>query len=91
MRIVAFFLLLCASGLRAQDSRSNGYPAPRSGIVLVDVDKTGRVTGAKMLQTTGDARLDALALNKFKQWHFRSGTAPHVKIPITFTPSGAKY
>jgi hypothetical protein len=35
-----------------------------------------------MLQITADAYLDALALDKFKQWRFKLGvTIPKAKIP----------
>jgi len=94
VKLFALFVFLYGTIAYAQDLdfRWNGYPKPASGIVVVDVDKAGKVTGARMLQTTGDRRLDAMALKTFKKWRFKPGTtAPHVKIPITFAPSGTKY
>jgi TonB family protein len=92
VKLIGLLLLLSALAAHAQDFTWVGYPSPRSGIVMVDVDKTGKVTGAKMAQSTGDPRLDALALKKFKQWRFEAGkTAPHVRIPVTFYVPGAKH
>jgi TonB family protein len=63
-----------------------------TGVVLVDVDqKTGQVTSARMLQSTGHQVLDEAALNAFRQWRFKAGTAREVNIPITFTMRGASY
>ena len=65
----------------------------QSGVVLVDVDPTsGKVTGARILQSTGNAAYDDAAVRKFRQWRFKPGaTARHVKIPITFVPAGNRY
>jgi TonB family protein len=84
-------LLVCICAAHAQDLRWRGYPAPRSGVVLADVDSSGKVTATKMLKSTGDPALDTLALSKFRTWHFKPATAKQIKIPITFTPTGAKY
>ena len=92
MKLIAFLVLLSAFVANAQDFKWIGYPAPRSGIVMVDVDKPGKVIGAKIAQSTGDPRLDALALKKLEQWRFEAGkTAPHVKIPVTFHVPGGKH
>jgi TonB family protein len=57
------------------------------GVVEVSVDpKTGAVTSARMLQSTGNDMLDQSALKAFRQWHFKPGTIPKVKIPIEFNP-----
>ena len=89
---VALFVLLFGTVASAQDFKWIGYPKPASGVVVVDVDRSGKVTAARIAQSTGDPRLDALAVDKFKQWRFKPGAAaPHVKIPITFAPPGAKY
>lgn len=56
------------------------------GVVLVSIDRqTGKVTGARMLTSTGNKQLDGAALEAYSQWRFQSGTAPQVKIPIEFT------
>jgi len=55
------------------------------GVVLVTVDKeTGKVTGARMLQSTGSKQLDSAALEAYSQWRFQPGTVSQVKIPIEF-------
>jgi TonB family protein len=55
------------------------------GVVLVTVDKeTGKVTGARMLQSTGNKLLDGAALEAYSQWRFQPGTVSQVKIPIEF-------
>jgi TonB family protein len=65
------------------------------GVVLVTIDQeTGKVTGARMLQSTGNKLLDGAALETYSQWRFQAGTGSQVKIPIEFAtrpkPSIAK-
>ena len=56
------------------------------GIVLVSIDpKTGSVTGARMLQSTGNQLLDGAALQAYSQWRFEPGSVPQVRMPIEFT------
>jgi TonB family protein len=64
-----------------------------SGIILLEVDvTTGQVTSARMLKSMGHQILDEAALSAFRRWRFQPGKAsPHVKIPITYTMSGASY
>jgi TonB family protein len=55
------------------------------GVVLVTIDQqTGKVTGARMLQSTGNKQLDGAALETYSQWRFQPGTGSQVKIPIEF-------
>ena len=55
------------------------------GVVLVTIDQqTGNVTGARMLQSTGNKQLDGAALEAYSQWRFQPGTGSQVKIPIEF-------
>ena len=55
------------------------------GIVLVTIDQqTGKVTGARMLQSTGNKQLDGAALEAYSQWRFQPGTGSQVQIPIEF-------
>src|SRR5947208_5707163 len=55
------------------------------GVVLVTIDQqTGKVTGARILQSTGNKLLDGAALEAYSQWRFQPGTVSQVKIPIEF-------
>src|SRR6201981_972714 len=55
------------------------------GVVLVTIDQqTCKVTGARMLQSTGNRQLDGAALEAYSQWRFQPGTGSQVKIPIEF-------
>jgi len=55
------------------------------GVVLVTIDQqTGNVTGARMIQSTGNKLLDGAALEAYSQWRFQPGTGSQVKIPIEF-------
>lgn len=55
------------------------------GVVLVTVEKeTGKVTGARMLESTGSQLLDGAALQAYSQWRFQPGTVSQVKLPIEF-------
>jgi TonB family protein len=55
------------------------------GVVLVTIDQqTGKVTGVRMLESTGSKQLDGAALEAYSQWRFQPGTGSQVKIPIEF-------
>jgi TonB family protein len=57
------------------------------GVVLVSIDKrTGNVTGARMLTSTGNQQLDGAALQAYSQWRFdpRTVAVSQLKIPIEF-------
>jgi TonB family protein len=63
-----------------------------TGRVVVGIrisPKTGNVTIAVLLHSSGNAILDNAALSAFRQWRFKPGTDAVVKIPVTFTMSGA--
>ena len=63
-----------------------------SGLVLVHVNAGGYVTSARMLKSTGHRILDEAALKAFRQWRFKPGTVPEVRLPIRYTmsPQSAK-
>src|SRR5262249_61861152 len=57
------------------------------GVVLVTIDQqTGKVTGVRMEQSTGNKQLDGAALEAYSQWRFQPGTGSQVKIPFEFSP-----
>lgn len=66
------------------------------GVVLVTIDKeTGKVTGARMLESTGNQLLDGAALQAYSQWRFKPGSVTQLKMPIEFkkrppTPTSTK-
>ncbi|OLD70987.1 MAG: hypothetical protein AUG90_00180 [Verrucomicrobia bacterium 13_1_20CM_4_55_9] len=63
-----------------------------SGVCVVDVDPgSGSVTSASMAQSIGNSILDNAATSAFRQWRFKPGSVSKVKIPITFTMTGASY
>ena len=63
-----------------------------SGICVVTVDTgSGNVTDATMAKSIGSPILDNSATSAFRRWRFKPGTVSKVKIPITFTMSGASY
>jgi TonB family protein len=63
-----------------------------SGVVLLNVDpRTGYVTSARMLKSTGYHILDQAALDARRQWRFKPGTVRKMRIPFTFTLTGVKY
>ena len=63
-----------------------------SGVCVADVDPgSGNVTSATMAQSIGNPILDNAAVSTFRQWRFRPGTVSKVRIPITFTMTGASY
>lgn len=51
--------------------------------VMVDFEK-GKVQDVKILQTTGDARLDRSVTSTFRKWRFRPHTTHSFKMPFNF-------
>jgi TonB family protein len=73
-------------------------PLNARAVVLLTIDKeTGKVTGAEMLQSTGNKLLDGSALEAYSRWRFDPSTVtvPQLKIPIAFAnrpaPQPAKH
>lgn len=63
-----------------------------SGVCVVSVDTaSGSVTDATMAQSIGSPILDQSTLSAFRRWKFKPGTVSRVKIPITYTMTGASY
>ena len=63
----------------------------RKGVVLVTIDpRTGKVTGARMLTSTGTKQLDGAALETYSKWRFQPGSVPQVKMPIEFATRRAQ-
>jgi len=64
-----------------------------SGVCVLTVDvASGNVTDATMAQSIGSPILDNSTTSTFRRWRFRPGqVAPKVKVPITYTMTGASY
>jgi TonB family protein len=64
-----------------------------SGVAVLSVDTaSGNVTDASMAQSIGSPILDQATVSTFRRWRFRPGAcAPKVKVPITYTMTGASY
>ena len=65
--------------------------ATGSGVIIVSVSPDGSVTSATMGKSTGSPILDNAATSTFRSARFKPGTVPKVRIPITFTLTGASY
>jgi TonB family protein len=56
-----------------------------SGTCVVTVDvATGRVTDARMFQSTRSPVLDKLTIQAFKSWRFKPGTVSQLRVPISY-------
>ena len=64
-----------------------------SGVAVLSVDTaSGNVTDASMAQSIGNPILDNSTVSTFRRWKFAPGKcAPKVKVPITYTMTGASY
>ena len=63
-----------------------------SGVALLNVNSTsGVVTNVVMTQSTGSPILDNAATSAFNRWRFKPGTVTKVRVPITFTLTGAQF
>jgi TonB family protein len=64
-----------------------------SGVAVLSVDTaSGNVTEASMAQSIGNPILDNSTVSTFRRWRFQPGKcAPKVKVPITYTMTGASY
>lgn len=87
------------SGRAAMISKGNiqyPYEAKRSrmtgsGVAVVSVSSSGSVTSVTIGKSTGNAILDNAAVSGLRNARFKPGTVPTVKIPFTFTLTGAQY
>ncbi|HEX4639470.1 MAG TPA: TonB family protein [Chthoniobacterales bacterium] len=63
------------------------------GVAVLSVDTaSGNVTDASMGQSIGNPILDNATISTFRRWRFAPGKcAPKVKVPITYTMTGASY
>lgn len=62
-----------------------------SGVCVLTLDPGGSVTNATMAQSIGSPILDNATVSTFRRWRFRPGMYSKVKVPITYTLTGASY
>ena len=56
-----------------------------SGLCVMLVDTaSGKVTTAMMAESTGNAILDKVTTDTFRQWRFKPGTVSQVRVPVTY-------
>jgi len=72
------------------EARAKGLTG--SCVVNVRIDpRTGFVTSASILKSTGYDVLDRAALDAVRQWHFKPQAKTTAEIPIRFTPNGVVF
>ena len=63
-----------------------------SGVCVLTIDPgSGNVTDASMAQSIGSPILDNATVSTFRRWRFKPGAFSKVKVPITYTMTGASY
>ena len=62
-----------------------------SGVCVLALDPAGNVTDATMAQSIGSPILDNATVSTFRRWRFKPGMYTKVKVPITYTMTGASY
>jgi periplasmic protein TonB len=63
-----------------------------SGVCVLTIDtSSGNVVDANMAQSIGSPILDNATTSAFRRWRFKPGMYSKVKVPITFTMTGASY
>jgi protein TonB len=72
------------------EARQRGLTGGGSVVVTVDPG-SGVVVDAELEQSTGSQILDSAALSAFRRWRFKAGTPSKIRIPVTFTLSGARF
>lgn len=62
-----------------------------SGVCVLTIDSSGNVSDASMAQSTGSTVLDNSTVSAFKRWRFKAGAFSKVRVPITYTLTGAQF
>jgi TonB family protein len=63
-----------------------------TGVCVVEINAgSGSVTSASMASSIGNPILDNAAVSAFRRWRFKPRSVSKVRIPITFTTTGAQY
>jgi len=73
-----------------REARDRGITG--NGVVIVKIDpRTGVVTSASILKSTGQEILDNAALRAFWHWRFKPRIVTTLEIPIQLTTKGVFY
>ncbi len=62
-----------------------------SGVCVLTIDASGSVSDATMASSTGSDILDNATMSAFKRWRFKPGVFTRVRVPITYTLTGAQF
>jgi periplasmic protein TonB len=62
-----------------------------SGVCVLNIDPSGNVSDADMAQSTGSPILDNATVSAFRRWRFQPGAFSKVRVPITYTLTGASF
>ena len=62
-----------------------------SGVCVLTIDPSGNVSDADMAQSTGTPILDNATVSAFRRWRFPPGAFTKVRVPITYTLTGASF
>jgi periplasmic protein TonB len=62
-----------------------------SGVCVLTIDPSGSVSDADMAQSTGSSILDNSTVSAFRRWRFKAGAFSKVRVPITYTLTGAQF
>jgi TonB family protein len=62
-----------------------------SGLYLLRLRSNGTVQSVEVLKSTSHPDLDQAAINAFSRWRFKPSTVRQVKLPMSFTATGASY
>ena len=61
-----------------------------SGSFIITFDDSGSVSDVSVAKSTGSPILDQTSMNTFRRWRVKPGTYKRVRVPITYTLSGAQ-
>jgi TonB family protein len=60
------------------------------GLARVVFNDQGKATNVTLLQSTGDRRSDAEAIDTLRQWRIQAGAAREIELPLTTVMSGKR-
>jgi TonB family protein len=61
-----------------------------NGLARLSVNQRGAITSVAIMRSTGNRRFDAEAVDTFRRWRARPGSAREVDLPLTAVMSGKR-